>query len=254
MDDSDPFGAMELGADDFMSTYAAIPVAKKIGNFFSAISTVHTECQDTSDWIRTAMGEMDLDGAMFCQIVRLKTNEDVLFIVHSVGEIVQVSAAAIASGIPWTASVEENFTVEKRTLLEASTETDQASSNSRWTISDKLKNTILAIPFTQKRTLRIADDAFLSEMVPLINVKYVDVGTATGTTKEVVVGYTGLINLVCGLCARIDEMKMSNTRQVEVLSKRIDELAKKMEDLTGILDLLSEETIRRKLVDSGEHW
>ena len=131
MDDSDPFGAMELGADDFMSTYAAPPVAEKIGNFFSALSTVHTEWEDTSDWIRTAMGKMHLDGAMFCQIVRWKIKEDVLFIVHSVGEIVQISAAAIASGIPWTASVEENSTFEKRTLLEAITETDQANSNSR---------------------------------------------------------------------------------------------------------------------------
>ena len=141
---------------------------------------------------------------------------------------VQISAVAIASGIPWTASIEENSTVEKRTLQEAITATDQASSNSRWIISDKLQNTILAIPFTRQRTLRISDNNFLSEMVPLINVKYVDVGTATGTTKEVVVGYTGLINLVGGLCARIDEMMMSNTRQVEVLSKRIDGLEKKM--------------------------
>ena len=168
---------------------------------------------------------------------------------------VQISAVAIASGIPWTASIEENSTVEKRTLQEAITDTDQASSNSRWTISDKLKSTILAIPFTQRRTLRIADDAFLSEMVPLINVKYVNLGNATGTTKDFVVGHTALVSLVGGLCARIDEMTMFNTRQFEGLSKRIDGLAKKMEDLTGRLGHLSEETIRRKLAESkGIAW
>jgi hypothetical protein len=58
------------------------------------------------------------------------------------------------------------------------------------------------------------------------------------------------MNLVGGLYARIDEMTMSNTRQVEVLSKRIDGLAKKMEDLTGRFGHLTEEAIRRKLAES----
>src|SRR5271155_5325983 len=44
---------------------------------------------------------------------------------------VQISAVAIASGIPWTARTPP---VEKRTFIqEAITATDQASSNSRWT-------------------------------------------------------------------------------------------------------------------------